>query len=136
MFLTVSQIQINYSTSSLSKGKAGKIKGGMRLPYFFVTQAGKVSSVYDLIKEKTANTFTVLVYNLPANNFAGLDNSFFNLLPLEVNKANDASLKEIGLPNSFAIVVRPDNYIAYISTKADINELSNFINEAYFLKKD
>ncbi len=136
MFLTVSQILISYTSSSLSKGKAGKIKGGMRLPYFFVTQNDKTTSIYDLIKEKAINPFTILIYNLPADNFAQLDNSFFNLLPLEVNKANDTSLKEIGLPNSFVIVVRPDNYIAYISTKADANELSDFMNEAYFLKKD
>ena len=134
MFLTVSQIQISYLSSSLSKGKAGKIKGGMRLPYFFVTQNNKAVSIYDLIKEKAINPFTVVIYNLPADSFAKLDTPFFTLLALEANKANHTNLKEIGLPNSFVIVVRPDNYIAYISTKADANELSNFIRDAYFLK--
>jgi len=135
MFLTVSQIQISYAASSLSKGKAGKIKGGMRLPYFFIKQNDKAISIYDLIKEKATSTFTVLLYNLPADNFLQLDNSFFTLLSLEVNKANDTNLKKIGLPGSFVIVVRPDNYTAYVSTKADANELNDFINKAYSLKK-
>jgi 2-polyprenyl-6-methoxyphenol hydroxylase-like FAD-dependent oxidoreductase len=135
MFLTVSQIQISYLSSSLSKGKARKIKGGMRLPYFFVTQNDTAISIYDLIKEKAINPFTILVYNTPADSFVELNTSFFNLLPIEVNKTNDANLKKIGLPNSFVIVVRPDNYIAYISTKVNANELRNFITEAYFLSK-
>jgi 2-polyprenyl-6-methoxyphenol hydroxylase-like FAD-dependent oxidoreductase len=134
MFMTVSQIQISYMASSLAKGKAGKIKAGMRLPYFFVTQNNKAVSIYNLINEKSIGSFTVLLYNFSTDIFKQLDDSFFNLLPLEVNKINEANLKKIGLPNSFIIVVRPDNYIAYISIKAGTNEIINFMKSAYHLK--
>ena len=134
LFLAVSQIRIHYAASSLSKGKAGKIKAGKRLPYFFVTQQGTVISIYDLLRQTITAPFTILSYNMPANDFASLDTNCFNVLPIEANANNTATLKQIGFPTFFVLVVRPDNYIAYISTTANTEALHSFMKEAYSLK--
>jgi len=134
MFLTVSQIQINYLSSSLSKGKAGKIKAGLRLPYFFVTQNNSDVSIYSLVNQSTT-PFTILLYNIPDADFTKFDKDLFTVVSIEKNNANDNTFKEIGLSRSFVIVVRPDNYIGYISATAAINEINNFMNKAYSLQR-
>ena len=76
---------------------------------------------------------TVLLYNISADNFKQLDKSFFNIVPIEINDTNTKAIKEVGFPDSFVVVVRPDNYIGYISSKSDIQELTRFMKEAYSL---
>lgn len=133
IFLLISQIKINYLSSSLSKGKAGKIQAGLRLPYFFVTQNGTTVSIYKLVKEKAINPFTVLFFNVPSDAFTQLDRSFFNLVSIEVNNINKKTFNEIRLSSSFIIVVRPDNYIGYISSNVEIQEINEFMKKAYYL---
>lgn len=133
LFLIVSQIKINYKSSSLSKGKAGKIKAGLRLPYFMVTKNNELISIYQLVKENNTNQFTVLLYNVSSDNFVHLDTALFNIVSIEVNNTNSKAVKEAGFSESFVVVVRPDNYIGYISSVAKVKELTYFMKEAYSL---
>ncbi len=133
IFHQVSQIQINYTSSSLAKGKAGKIKAGRRLPYCLLTLNNITTSIYTLINEKAISPFTVLLYNVSADGFEQLNTSLFRLLPIEVNNSNNKAFKAVGLPAAFVMIVRPDNYIGYLSEKADANNVSEFFAKAYSL---
>jgi 2-polyprenyl-6-methoxyphenol hydroxylase-like FAD-dependent oxidoreductase len=132
MFLTVSQIQISYAASSLSKGRAGKIKAGMRLPYFFVAKQNSLVSIYSLVNQ-SATPFSILLFNIAENDFSSLDKELFSLVTLEKSSPNTDAFKAVGLPASFVIVVRPDNYISYIAATANVSELNNFMKKAYSL---
>ena len=133
LFRYISQIQVNYKHSSLSYGSAGKIHAGLRLPYLMLTQNGTSHSIYKIINELNA-PFKVLLYNMREGEFKSLDTELFNLVIIDINSDNDASLKAVGLPASFVMLVRPDNYISYISSKYNIEELNSFIKSAYALK--
>ncbi|MCW3120336.1 MAG: hypothetical protein JWM28_4418 [Chitinophagaceae bacterium] len=133
VFLLLSQIGVNYKKSSLAKGKAGNVKAGMRLPYFQVAQNKTSISVYQLLKEHGAETFAVLTYQVENEQFNTMPKTVFKVIPVEVNNENDKAFKEAELPPSFVIVVRPDNYISYISATADLRELNDFMRSAYFL---
>ena len=132
LFLLVSQIKIAYISSSLSKGKAGKIRAGMRLPYFFVTVQGNPVSVYSLVNRSPA-PFSILLYNLAAGDILLPDKELFYKIELEKSEANEKAFKTTGLPGSFIMVVRPDNYLAYISAEVKPEEINSFIKDAYRL---
>ena len=112
--------------------KAGKIKAGLRLPYFFVTQNSRAISIYTLVN-KSATPFTILLYNIPDADFTKFDKVHFTVVSIEKNNTNDNTFKEIGLSRSFVIVVRPDNHIGYISATADVVEIINFMRTSYFI---
>ena len=134
LFLLVSQININYFSSSLAKGKAGKIRAGARLPFLTVVQNKISISIYKLIKEKAIHPFTVLSYNIVSDGFEQLDKSLYNIVAVEINDNNNKAFKEAGFPRSFVLVIRPDNYIGYISERTNVEKLNHFMKEAYFLR--
>jgi 2-polyprenyl-6-methoxyphenol hydroxylase-like FAD-dependent oxidoreductase len=131
LFLLVSQIKIAYLSSSLSKGKAGKIRAGMRLPYFMVTSQNIPVSIYYIVNS-SSTPFTVLLFNVQDTNFSLPDKDLFSIITLEKIPENEESIKNADMPESFVAVIRPDNYIAYIDTTVKANEIDNFIKKAYF----
>lgn len=133
LFRTISQIRVGYPSSSLAKGAAGRVKAGMRLPYFTVEQRGAVLSVYACINTQPEIPFTVLSFNVGGDGFGALDSVFFKVLSLEVNPFNSKAVRKAGLPGSFVLVIRPDNYVGYAAEHANIGELSGFMQEAYSL---
>jgi len=132
LFSYISQIQVNYLNSSLAFGKVGKISAGVRLPYLHLVQNEEPTTIYKIVNELKP-PFKILSYNLPIEQFKSLDTEMFGQIAINVNTVNNAAVKVAGLTKSFIIVVRPDNYIGYISAKIDIQQLTEFINSAYFL---
>jgi 2-polyprenyl-6-methoxyphenol hydroxylase-like FAD-dependent oxidoreductase len=132
LFSYISQIQVNYLNSSLAFGKAGQIQAGLRLPYFQFEQNGATTSIYTIVNSYNAS-FRVLLYNMPKEQFVKLDTELFDLIPLDVTNKNKINVKKVGLPESFVMVLRPDNYISYIATNINLQELKEFINNAYNL---
>jgi hypothetical protein len=132
-FGEVSQTKIHYKSSSLSGGKAGKIAAGERLPFFFVEHLHQTVSVYHLAREQSSKPFLILVYNLPGSGYGAMDTALFDVLSLEVTDRNAAALKEVGFPGAFVVVLRPDNYIGYISEAADVNGINSFMKSHYHL---
>ena len=139
-FLEVSQTQINYRASSLSGGKAGRISAGERFPFF---QVGG-QSVYQWIRERGAKGFLVVTHGMdeapgalptavpgaqPAATHAQQPVATHAALP----SGNDATLKEAGFPPTFIVVLRPDNYIAYIAETFDKEAINRFMREHYHL---
>ena len=133
MFLQVSQIKISYSASSLSKGKAGNVIAGQRLPYCFVLHQGISVSIYQMINQKNAAPFTILLYGLPEAGLEELDQEIFRVFSMEVNAANDRAFAAAGLSRSFVMIVRPDNYIGYASQRVAITEIREFFTRSYGL---
>ena len=133
-FEEVSQTRIHYKGSSLSKGTAGKIKAGERLPYFLVRQGKESISIFHLIRDHQSTLFLLIGYNLQDNVGQEMDPGIYGTLNLEVNDTNDDTLRKIGLPVSFIILLRPDNYIGYIAETPDKEEILHFMRSCYFLR--
>ena len=133
IFLLVSQLTIAYKGSSLSKGKAGKIKAGTRLPYFHVSQNKKAVSIYELVRNGNGDFFTLLIYGHSGDTFGGYDPKLIRCIQIDKHAQNDKVCKETGFPEKFVMLVRPDNYIGYISITADRRELDGFLQSAYYI---
>jgi 2-polyprenyl-6-methoxyphenol hydroxylase-like FAD-dependent oxidoreductase len=133
LFWAVSQIGVGYPSSSLAKGAAGRMKAGTRLPYFMIEQGGAVLSVYAFINNRPEIPFTVLLFNAGGGEFGALDTRFFKVLALEANAFNLKAIRKAGLPGSFVLVIRPDNYVGYAAAHVNVGELSAFMQQAYSL---
>ncbi len=130
MFRMVSQIKVNYKGSSLSKGRIVKIAAGERLPYFSLFQEGRSVSIYELLRKQPA-PFTWILFNQAETDLPSGPNDLFNKLILENNPDNEKALVQVGLPKLFAILVRPDNYIAYASDRLVKASIFDFLANNY-----
>lgn len=130
LFPLVSQIGINYRQSALSRHAGDenfKIKAGDRMPYFTID--GK--SIFDFLR---LPKFHFLVFSNEEINFDDflteykkderrIDYQSFSLAP---------RVGEIfGTNESFCILLRPDNHIAFVSERISFEELKSyeFINK-------
>lgn len=129
IFPLISQIGINYRHSSLSRHAGDedfKVKAGDRMPYFLVNG----ESVYDRLHQPN---FHLLVFSSTEGDFGALktelDSQYgesvdFNLIPLNPNVA-----EVFGRDKSFNLLLRPDNYIGFISTETLLSGLRVYLNE-------
>ena len=129
VFPLISQIGINYRHSSLSQHAGDenfKVKAGDRMPYFLVDGA----SIYDELHEPKFHLLGVSDgqddhQSLKAeleDQYAGLVD--FNAIPLSPEAA-----EAFGANNPFSVLLRPDNYIGFISTKASLNGLRIYLKK-------
>lgn len=125
-FLTVSQTEISYS-SSVSLGKARKIKAGMRLPYLILSIDNEQQSVYRWLSVKNEAPFLVLFYNLSEENLDA--NKGLSPVTIESNAFNQNVLTKAGFPSSFILLLRPDNYIGYIAEQYEKEKFNNYLNQ-------
>jgi 2-polyprenyl-6-methoxyphenol hydroxylase-like FAD-dependent oxidoreductase len=126
VFPLVSQIGINYRHSSLSRHAGDedfKVKAGDRMPYFLVDG----ESVYDRLRRPK---FHLLAFDgetgspeAPEAASPDADLFDFNAIPLgpQVEKA-------FGADRPFTVLLRPDNYIAYIAAGPPSGELKAYLN--------
>ena len=118
VFPTLSQIGINYRHSSLSRHAGDEdftVKAGDRLPYL---DDGRV---YDRLK---APKFHLLAFgnseNMEIKSAGLIDYHFFDLTE---------EVKQIfGTDQPFHVLLRPDNYVAFIATKTSEMEVETYIN--------
>ena len=131
VFPIISQIGINYRHSDLSL-HAGeekfKIIAGDRMPYFKIGD----QSVYDFLREPK---FHYLIFTDDANDYQKLklevENNFGDYLDLAVFPLSPRLRKIFGTDESFNLMLRPDNYISFISER----NLSKALN-LYFGNRD
>ena len=126
-FPRVSQIGINYRGSSLSESN-GKfsVKAGDRMPYFTVEGA----SVYDKLHQPKFHLITFFdgsgnPPDFPENEFSELMD--FHDLPLYPHIA-----KIFGSNKSFMLLLRPDNYIGFISSEISTEVLKRYLSKKNF----
>jgi 2-polyprenyl-6-methoxyphenol hydroxylase-like FAD-dependent oxidoreductase len=134
VFPLVSQIGINYRQGSLSRHVRYddfKVKAGDRMPYFKV----EGESVYDRLREPK---FHLLVFTdgrgavrvsdeETERRYAGLVD--FRTLPLSREAA-----EAFGTGGPFEVLLRPDNYVGYISARASSGGWKAYLDDIVGLK--
>ena len=61
----------------------------------------------------------------------------FQVYHLPLNPENEALLKRLGVKNQAIVLIRPDNYIAYLNTNTRLSELWEYLkNKMFFNIKD
>lgn len=122
MFKTLSQIKWTYKDCSVSKNiSAQKLKftAGDRLPYILINK----ESVYTLLTEPV---FHLLIIGNTSISFT--PNEFVKRVKLDID-----NWKAFGVIKPLFILVKPDNYIAFISDEMNEESLDNYLKQhCYF----
>jgi 2-polyprenyl-6-methoxyphenol hydroxylase-like FAD-dependent oxidoreductase len=127
LFPRVSQIGINYRSSSLSENSGSfDVNEGDRMPYFQT----EGSSVYDRLREPKFHVLTffdgTIKLENPSSEFMEKysDSMDFHELILYPN------VSEIfGATETFRVLLRPDNYIGTISAHASFETIENYFKK-------
>ena len=122
VFPFISQIGITYINSSLTiKSKVGKVKAGVRMPYFTFDDG---RNVFDYLKEAS---FKALFFGEDFKlAFERLNELQIDFVKHSFTEIPTAVFKD---ENNFLILLRPDNHILYIGK--DVNNCIPMLNN-YF----
>lgn len=129
IFSAISQIRINYRKASLSKHDRDRdfqVKAGDRMPYFLVNGA----NVYDRLRTPK---FHLLVFS--DDEYGGLDlqteleTKYGDLIDFNVIPLHPHIETIFGTNRPFQLLLRPDNYIGFISKKASLTDLRTYIHD-------
>ncbi len=116
LFLTVSQTRLHYPDSALSRGRAGRVRGGDRLPW--VPQAH--GSNFDAL---TSLVWQVHAYGAPDPEL--LTWCARRGLPLHVFP-HDHAARHAGLAAHAAYLIRPDGYVGLAAPRHDLTALDAY----------
>ncbi len=123
VFPLLSQIGINYRHSSLSKHTGDehfKVKAGDRMPYFMIDGA----SIYDKLHEPKFHLLSFSDGQDDPQFFkAELDNRYARLCDFNAIPLSPEAAEAFGKDEPFSVLLRPDNYIGFISTNTSMNGL-------------
>jgi 2-polyprenyl-6-methoxyphenol hydroxylase-like FAD-dependent oxidoreductase len=123
LFRTVSQTDINYRESSLSEGRAGKVHGGDRLPWFeFDPNAAEKDNFAPL----TPLDWQVHVYGDPSPQLKQVCSD--RKLPLFAFPW-DTKMARTGLQRNAIYLLRPDGYIGLIDPRSDPQSIISYLDE-------
>ena len=125
LFQLISQTEIAYEDSGLSRGQAGKIKAGMRFPYLKLSINNEIISVFHLIRDNSALPFLMLCYNVNQQSLSTYE--YIKNIIIERNDINDEVFAKANFASSFYCLLRPDNYIGYIDTTFDAEEFNHYV---------
>jgi 2-polyprenyl-6-methoxyphenol hydroxylase-like FAD-dependent oxidoreductase len=125
IFPLVSQIGINYRHGSLSRHAGDEnfaIKAGDRMPYFLLDG----HSVYDRLH---APKFHLLVAkkNNHGSLKAELENEYSELVDFHQIALDPKVEETFGTDRSFSMLLRPDNYIGYLSTEVSLHPFEVYL---------
>jgi hypothetical protein len=132
-FRLISQIGINYGDSSLSDHDGDQefeVKAGDRMPYFLVD--GK--SIYNKLSEPK---FHLLTFSDGASDYVGdsqrrageIGSKNADLIDHYVIPLYPHVAEVFGIEKPFNVLLRPDNYIGFISLETSSNRLSTYLKE-------
>jgi 2-polyprenyl-6-methoxyphenol hydroxylase-like FAD-dependent oxidoreductase len=128
LFPMVSQIGLNYHDSSLSRHDGDSnfdVKAGERMPYFLVDGA----SVYNKLR---APKFHLLVFSDGENDYQAfrleLEKEYNNLIDFNVIPLYPRVVEIFGTNKPFKVLLRPDNYIGFISTDFSLDDFNAYLN--------
>ena len=120
-FRTVSQIGVNYRTSPMSRGAAGKLQGGDRLPWVKVGQGEE-----DNFAALKSMDWQIHVYGDAAPGLQTLADG--RKMPLHIFRW-DARMRQSGLKRNAAYVIRPDGYIGLADAEGNAAAISTYLSE-------
>lgn len=116
LFRTISQTRVRYRASSLSAGRAGRIRGGDRLPW--VMDSGNFTAL-------TTLDWQVHVYGDPRPDLVAACAA--RQLPLHAFPWRRAC-RQAGLRRNAAYLVRPDGYVAVADPYASAAKLGSYLD--------
>jgi 2-polyprenyl-6-methoxyphenol hydroxylase-like FAD-dependent oxidoreductase len=122
-FRTISQIAVNYRSSSLSVGAAGKVHGGDRLPWVRVGMPGADEFNFAAL---TSLNWQIHVYGDAAGEIRTL--SARRRIPLHVFAWHPA-MKGSGLRRGAVYLVRPDGYVGLASPKPCAAAIDGYLDQ-------
>jgi 2-polyprenyl-6-methoxyphenol hydroxylase-like FAD-dependent oxidoreductase len=120
-FRTVSQIAVNYRDSPLSRGTAGRLRGGDRLPWVMIKRGESHNFV-----ALTSMDWQIHVYGDPAPGLRALADG--RKIPLHVFPW-DADMRRAGLQCNAAYLIRPDGYIGSADSGGSASAIEAYLNE-------
>lgn len=119
LFKIVSQIKINYHHSALSKGKAGGIRGGDRLPWIH-------GEGFDNFKSLTCLDWQIHIYGKATDEFK----RSIVLLSLKLNEFPwNKSAAQAGLKKDAVYLIRPDGYVGYANGLQESKGLESYLSD-------
>ncbi len=124
MFKTVSQMQIKYPNSPLSRGPAGTVPGGQRLPWVRFEESSKQRS--DNFSVLTARQWQVHCYGDASSHLQSVCDA--QGLKLHVFPWN-AEAREAGLRKNGAYVIRPDGHVAILDCEGDGSRITEYLKK-------
>ena len=129
LFPLISQIGIHYRYSSLSHHRGDerfKVKAGDRMPYFQV----EGQSIYEKLHQPK---FHWLVFSDPQPDVHTLKRQLESLewVDLTVIPLNQHVAEVFGVNRDFSVLLRPDNYIAFIAPEISPNQVKTYFKELH-----
>src|SRR5260370_32698248 len=129
VFPLISQIGISYRHSSLSRHAGDEnyeVKAGDRMPYFLVDG----NSIYDKLHEPK---FHWLLFSNSQSDFqklkADLESQYAEVVVFNANPLHPRAAELFGTDKSFNVLLRPDNYIGFISQGTSSGELRVYLKQ-------
>lgn len=120
LFRTVSQTAVNYRTSTLSQGRAGRVHGGDRLPWVKTSSDGLEGDNFKLLRSLD---WQVHVYGNAGPEIRAICAQ--RRLPLHVfGWRRDMS----GLRRDAVYLVRPDGYVAMVDREGHAEALTSYLD--------
>jgi 2-polyprenyl-6-methoxyphenol hydroxylase-like FAD-dependent oxidoreductase len=121
VFRTVSQITVNYRGSALSRGAAGKLQGGDRLPWVKIGR-GEEHNFTALM----SMDWQIHVYGAAAAGLQALADS--EKIPLHVFPWS-AHMRQAGLLRNASYLIRPDGYIGLADSAGGAATIGAYLGE-------
>ncbi len=128
-FKRISQIGINYRRHALSRHDGDgdfAVKAGDRMPYFPADGA----SVYDCLREPK---FHLLMFSDGASDYrsvrAEIESEYADSVACHVVPLYSTVAEIFGTNRPFSVLLRPDNYIGFISAENSPDELRDYLIE-------
>lgn len=128
IFPLISQIGISYRNRSLSVADAEdfEVKAGDRMPYFLMNS----KSIYDYLHRPSFHLLSFAdeqgddqrLKNEIEREFGGLVD--YHSFPLEPRAA-----ETFGTDKAFSVLLRPDNYIGFVSAEASLSDLRAYFED-------
>ena len=128
-FITVSQIWYSYSGMSIAQSRTTqklKFKAGDRLPY--VMAEGTRRSIYHLFTQPEFHLLCIGVHTTPDLSMVGIPVTI-------VHQPLSGSWIKLGVRREIYILVRPDNYIAFITDTMNQDVMVKFLSEYFITEK-
>lgn len=128
-FRLISQIGISYRNNTLGQHEGDadfEVKAGDRMPYFMID--GK--SIYDKLREPK---FHFLSFSNGESDFQSqqgeVENEFAELIDYHVVPLYPHVVEVFGVSKPFDLLLRPDNYIGFISPERSLKRLSLYFKD-------
>jgi 2-polyprenyl-6-methoxyphenol hydroxylase-like FAD-dependent oxidoreductase len=120
-FRTVSQISVNYRDSALSRGAAGKLHGGDRLPWVKIGQGEQ-----DNFAALTSMDWQIHVYGHATLELRTLADG--RKIPLHAFPWG-AGMRHAGLRRDAVYLIRPDGYIGLVDSAGSATAIGTYLSE-------